>query len=258
MQESKAIPMNASPSHRDEVEKLRKHEKMKTTTHLSGRILPLVEELNTKVDGVYEYIFDAIKRGDFHSEKILSERELGNLLGVSRTPIREAFRKLEKEGLVQYEPHRGVRVISFSHEKIRQLYQVREMLEGLGARLLSQCQNQAANQNLRLLLEQAEQAADQGNIAMLSQINQQFHMGIALGSENVYLINSLQTLQSHITIFMAKSLSQSGRPVENLKEHWLILNAIESGDSELAEVTAKFHIRNAYANAIKQLDSHTQ
>ncbi|ALS20795.1 MULTISPECIES: GntR family transcriptional regulator [Paenibacillus] len=218
----------------------------------------MAEEFNTKVDGVYEYIFDAIKRGDFHSDKILSERELGNLLGVSRTPIREAFRKLEKEGLVQYEPHKGVRVISFSHEKIRHLYEVREMLEGLGARLLSQHPNQSAIQRLHKLLEQAEQAAEQGNIALLSKINAQFHMGIASGSENVYLIHALQTLQSHITIIMAKSLSQSGRPVENLKEHWLILNAIESRDPELAEVTAKFHIRNAYSNAIKQLDRRNE
>ncbi|MED4600466.1 GntR family transcriptional regulator [Paenibacillus validus] len=213
------------------------------------------EELATKGDWVFEYIFAAIKRGDFHLEQILTERELAGRLGVSRTPIREAFRRLEKEGLIQYEPHRGVRVISFSEQKVKQLYEIREVLEGLSARLLAQNQNNEVLRNLRILLEQAEKFAAEGNIGLLSKINAQFHMEIALGAENVYLINTLQNLQSHINIVMSHSLSQSGRPYENLREHWSILDAIESGDPQLAEVTAKFHIRTAYANAIKEMNT---
>lgn len=206
-----------------------------------------------KGNKVLRWLYDAIRNGKLHCGQILTERGLSEELGVSRTPVREAFRRLEKEGLIEYEPHKGVKIISFSMERIKQLYQVREVLEGLGARILAKSPDKNLILSLQSLLEKAEIAVANGEIARLSEINVKFHMSIASATGNVYLENIMQTLQSHISLGISTSLAQSGRPSQNLQEHWLILNAIKKQDPELAEVAAKSHIRNALANILLRI-----
>ncbi len=214
------------------------------------------EEKDIKRDQVVEYLFHAIQQGEIHTGQTLSERAISAKLGVSRTPIREAFRQLEILGLVTSAPHKGCTVTSISTEQIEQLYDIREVLEGLGARLMAIKGNRHAIEHLGKLLDDAERFASLGDIHHLSKVNAQFHMEIAQGSQNFYLQTMMQTLQTHIGLLMSTSLSQSGRPEQNLREHRMILNAIEIGDGNLAESTAQFHVRNAYKNALKQLADH--
>lgn len=208
---------------------------------------------DVKRDRVFNHIFTSIKRGEYAQGQTLTERGLANELGVSRTPIREAFRQLENIGLVEAEPHRGVRVISISDDHVKQLYDIREVLEGLGARRLAEKENVEVINKLNLLLEQARKAVDSEDIDLLSKINRSFHMEIALGSGNLYLYHTLETLQTQISLFMATSLSQSGRPLLNLEEHMMLLMAIESGDSNLAETTARYHVRKALSYTLKEI-----
>ncbi|MED4600469.1 GntR family transcriptional regulator [Paenibacillus validus] len=203
-------------------------------------------EKDIKREQVFDYIYNAIHLGEIRPGQTLSERTLSIKLGVSRTPIREAFRQLENLGLVKSEPHKGVTVTSISGDQLKQLYQIREVLEGLGARILAENRNEEVLAALTNLLKEAEQAVQQEDIYTLSKINTQFHLAIASGTKNIYLENMMQTLQIHLRLLMSTSLSSSGRPKENLKEHWMIVKAIESGDPELAETVASFHIRNAY------------
>jgi DNA-binding GntR family transcriptional regulator len=216
-------------------------------------VLNLSTEKDIKRDQVIEYIYNAIRLGQIDPGQPLSERTLSTKLGVSRTPIREAFRQLEKIGLVKSEPHKGVTVVSITMDQVKQLYQIREVLEGLGCRIMAENRNEEAIAKLTELLRQAEQSAQEGNIFELSKINTQFHLAIASGAKNIYLENTMLTLQTHISLLMSTSLSSSGRPKENIKEHWMIVNAIESGDPELAEATARFHVRNAYKTVLTQL-----
>ncbi|WP_085524380.1 GntR family transcriptional regulator [Tuberibacillus sp. Marseille-P3662] len=212
------------------------------------------EEKDIKTDRVFQYIYDGIKSGEFPSGQMLTEREIVKKLEVSRTPVREALRRLEKFGLVNSEPHKGVRVISMSKERISNLYQVRELLEGLGAKLISKNKNEKAIERLREIMEKAEQAVKEGDIDKLSNINSQFHMEIAKSSENYYLENIMHTLQSNINLLMATSLSSENRPIQNLKEHHMIIDAIESWDPELAEAVTKSHVRKAYNTALNKID----
>ncbi|MFX0560718.1 GntR family transcriptional regulator [Tepidibacillus infernus] len=200
-------------------------------------------------------MYNGIKQKKYCSGKILSERELASELGISRTPIREAFQQLIKEGIVENEPHRGVKIATMSEDKVIQLYQVREVIEGLGARLMAEKQNNNILEKLSHLLDQAETAIENGDIHLLSEINSQFHYTIALGTENQYLITILQTLQNHISLMMSTSLSSLGRPLENIQEHWMIVHALEKGDARLAEEAMRHHIRNALASAIKQIQT---
>lgn len=211
------------------------------------------EEKDIKREQVFQYIVTGIARGEFRAGQPLSERHLSAQLGVSRTPVREALRQLENLGLVQAEPHKGVTVSFISEDQVRQLYLIREVLEGLGARLMAELRNQDDIGKLRTLLMKAEDAAERQDIPALSRINAQFHATIAASSNNSYLQTTMQTLQTHISLFMSNTLSQSGRPRQNLREHWMILQAIENGDPTLAEETAKFHIRNAYKTMVKNV-----
>jgi DNA-binding GntR family transcriptional regulator len=211
------------------------------------------EEKDVKTGRVFQYIYEGIKKGDYSPGQMLTEGEIVKKLGVSRTPVREALRRLEKFGLVTSEPHKGVKVISMSNEKIKQLYEVREVLEGLSAKLIAKSRNEAVIAKLYLILEEAEKAVEEGNVEELSRINSNFHLQIAKASNNDYLVDIMTTLQTHISLVMTKSLSSKNRPPENLKEHRMILHAIESWDPDYAEAAIKAHVRKSYETALKEL-----
>ncbi|MFP7299656.1 GntR family transcriptional regulator [Neobacillus niacini] len=211
------------------------------------------EEKEIKRDQVIEYIFHAIKNGELETGQSLSERSISERLGLSRTPVREAFRQLESLGLIKLDPHKTVVVASMSLSRVEQLYQIREVLEGLGAKLIAEKQDKEAIKQLQNYLKEAEYAIEKKEIIQLSKINTEFHLTIAKGAHNVYLLNIMNMLQTHIGLFMSTSLSSDGRPEQNLQEHKMIVNAIVEGDSDLAESLAKYHVRRAYKNAILEL-----
>lgn len=209
--------------------------------------------INVKKNSVYDYLYNAIRSGDIKSGQTLTERGLAEKLGVSRTPIREAIRKLEEQGLVTHIPHKGVKVITLSVEKVAQLYEVRELLEGLAARTLSQNNTIEMMEELNSYIERAEVEAIVNNVKKLSEINSEFHLALAKLSQNVYLEVIMNMLQTQIGIMMSTSLSYSGRPLQNIEEHKMIIEAIKSGDGDFAENTAKYHVRQARDNAMKKI-----
>jgi DNA-binding GntR family transcriptional regulator len=209
---------------------------------------------SVKGNSVYDYLYNAIRTGDIKAGQTLTERGLAEKLGVSRTPIREAIRKLEEHGLVKYEPHKGVKVITLSIEKVNHLYEVRELLEGLSARTLAQLADPEILMELDHYIDLAEKEATLNNVKELSRINSQFHQAMARLSRNVYLEDIMNMLQTHIGLMMSTSLSYSGRPLENIEEHKMILKAIRSGDCEHAENVARFHVRQSREHALKMME----
>ncbi len=207
-----------------------------------------------KGNSVYDYLSNAIRTGDITSGQTLTERGLAEKLGVSRTPVREAFRKLEEQGLVQYEPHKGVKVITLSLDRVVHLYDVRELLEGLAVRTLTELNDSNAIAELNSYIDRAEKEAAVNNISELSVINTQFHKALARLSKNSYLEDIMTMLQTHISLMMSTSLSNTGRPLENIEEHKMIIHAIKSKDADLAENIAKYHVRRAREHALKMLE----
>ncbi|MFP7443013.1 MAG: GntR family transcriptional regulator [Bacillota bacterium] len=207
-----------------------------------------------KGNSVYDHLSNAIRSGVIKAGQTLTERGLAQQLGVSRTPIREAFRKLEEHGLVKYEPHKGVKVITLSLERVIHLYQVRELLEGLAVRTLTELNDQEAIGELSAYIESAEKEAAVNNIKEMSIINTKFHLALARLSGNGYLEDIMYMLQTHISLMMSTSLSHTGRPVENIEEHKMIINAIQSKDADLAENVAKYHVRQARDHALKMIE----
>ncbi len=213
----------------------------------------MIEFNDIKKNSVYEYLYDAIRTGDIKPGQTLTERGLAEKIGVSRTPVREAIRKLEEQGIVTYEPHKGVRVIPFSIDKVLQLYEVRELLEGLAVRKLAQDHTPKILDELSELISTAEKEAVMNNVQELARINSAFHLKLARSSGNVYLEAIMNSLQTQIALMMSASLSTSGRPLKNIAEHQMLIDAIRSGDGDFAESIAKHHVRNARKHAMQKL-----
>jgi DNA-binding GntR family transcriptional regulator len=210
-----------------------------------------------KKDLVFNNLREIIISGYFRPGENLSEREIAEMLGVSRTPVREAFQRLEQEGLVVYTPKRGVTVPAFSPDQLKHIYNVREHMEGLSARLLAEKKDKQVLFEMR---ENIKMASKENDVKQQAMINGRFHQLMAEGTENPYLINIFQTLRSTISLIRSTSLSYQDRLKTNLEEHIQICDSIESGDADRAEQVARSHIRNSMNSAISkiELDLQTQ
>jgi DNA-binding GntR family transcriptional regulator len=208
-----------------------------------------------KKDLVFSNLREMIISGYFRPGENLSEREIAEKLGVSRTPVREAFQRLEQEGIVIYTPKKGVTVPSFNTEQLKHIYHVREHMEGLSARLLAE---KKAIHVVKEMRENVELASKENDVKQQAMINGKFHQLMAEGTENPYLISIFQTLRSQIGLIRSTSLSYQDRLKTNLVEHLQICDAIESGDANHAEEIARRHIRNSMNSALSKLEMESK
>lgn len=212
-----------------------------------------LNDFKTMQQSVFEKLREAILAGHFRPGQRLVERELAQAMQISRTPIREALRKLEEEKLVTNIPYRGVFVSEVTAETAAEVYQVRMALEGLAAALAAE---KAAPEDLALLrgiMVDLEKASEKGHLDELIEGNNRFHATIAKLAGNQVLREILQTLQANIGLLRVTSLSVPGRPQATLEEHWGIYEAIAAQDVTLARELAAEHVRRAGEAAGKEL-----
>jgi DNA-binding GntR family transcriptional regulator len=214
---------------------------------------PKREKRQIKGTDVYALIRQAITSGRFVPGQRLSERELAGQYGVSRTPIREAFRHLIQEGLVVYKPNSGYRIIPLSEELARHILVVRETLESMAARLAALRDPKGAAQAMAKTLPKARRAYREGQLSELIAANQSFHQALVESSGNSVLEAMYRTLQGYIGLMMSRSLSWPRRPVETLREHGEILRALKSGNPATAEGAIRRHVRSAYAGVLRNV-----
>jgi DNA-binding GntR family transcriptional regulator len=204
----------------------------------------------------YVLIRQAITSGRFAPGQRLSERELAAQFAVSRTPIREAFRHLIQEGLVVYKPNSGYRIIPLSEELARHILVVRETLEGMAARLAAQRDAGGTAEAMRKTIARARRAHQEGPLSELITTNQSFHQTLVEGSGNPVLAAMYHTLQGYIGLMMSVSLSWPRRPVETIREHGDIIQALKSGKGDLAERAVRHHLRNAYEGVLRNVKQY--
>jgi DNA-binding GntR family transcriptional regulator len=214
---------------------------------------PRGDKKKIKGPDVYALIRRAVTSGRFVPGQRLSERELAAQYGVSRTPIREAFRHLIQEGLVVYKPNSGYRIIPLSEELARHILVVRETLESMAARLAVRRDPKGAAEAMAKALPRARRAYREGQLSELITANQSFHQVLVERSGNPVLEAMYRTLQGYIGLMMSVSLSWHRRPVETLREHGEILRALKSGDPDAAERAIRRHVRSAYAGVLQNV-----
>jgi DNA-binding GntR family transcriptional regulator len=200
------------------------------------------DESGTTAEAVYRTLRHGIVHGDLAPGERLRSDALANELRVSRTPVREALRKLEAEGLVA---HSGSRLVvrAFSEKDLTELFYVREALEGMAARLASENATPSEILEIGELLEDMEAVRRRGDIDVLRRLTGEFHQLVCRASHNDRLLQSLQSLLDHVRQIQTSTLYSEGRPAEALKEHRGLLQAIEAGDGDRAENLARAHRR---------------
>lgn len=197
-----------------------------------------------KVEQIYLLLRQAIVSGRFPVGAQMIETALAEEHGVSRTPIREALRRLENDGLVERSSRGGMRVRIWSTDEVFDLYEVRIVLEAHAAAtsaerrtLLDLARLRQANDTMR--------SADVRNGQELRDTNLVFHEALWRASHNVPLIDTLTRLQGQIMRHPANTLMYPGRWQEVLSEHAALIDAIEAGDSEKAREIGGTHMKSA-------------
>lgn len=199
---------------------------------------------------VYSKIRADILEGRYKNNDELRELAIGEELGVSRTPVREAFRQLELEGLISIVPNKGAYVTGITAKDVKDIYMIRSKLEGLAARWavdnITPEQMEEMEENIYL----AEFHSSKGHTDQLSQLDNRFHELIYEACNSKLLEHQLREYHEYVYRVRKKTLSLVNRSQASNEEHRKIMEAIKAKDKDLAEECANKHIRNAYDNIV--------
>lgn len=195
-------------------------------------------------DVVFNTLRQAILRGELKPGTRLMEIQLANKLGVSRTPIREAIRKLENEGLVLMTPRKGAEVAEITEKNMLDVLEVRKTLEELTAELA--CDRITAKQieELKKAEEEFEKTLKTDDVTRIAEADVIFHDVIFAATDNQRLINLLNNLREQMYRFRVEYLKKSEYYPDLIREHKQLIDAITSGQKEIARETIAKHIDN--------------
>ena len=197
----------------------------------------------SRADFVKSRIREGIRGGRYQPGERIRESEVAEWLNVSRTPVREALRRLESEGLLTFVSWRGVVVRELDRQQVSELYAMREILEGAAARLAARHISEAELDVLDMLLETADKVGDEPT--KLADLNRQFHQAIQSAAHNRYLTESLEQHRGTLALLRGTTYAVEGRPEAAASEHRAIVKAIRDRNPEKAEIAARTHIAAA-------------
>jgi DNA-binding GntR family transcriptional regulator len=183
----------------------------------------------------------------------LNEGELAATLGISRTPIREAINRLEKEGLVEIFPQKGAFVIQFSEKDIFELFLIRENLEGLAAYLAAKKINKKDLAKLEGYIQGFNEPFSDQDIQRYAREDFKFHQTIIMLSGAKRLTDLISTLYDHIRIFRLTPMGLSDRMKASLKDHRLIIAALRKANPEASEQRMREHLRHVRDGVMKNI-----
>lgn len=197
---------------------------------------------------VYEQIREDILNGIYTEHEELKEVTLGEKHGVSRTPVREALRQLELEGLVEIIPNKGARVTGLTKKDIDDIYQIRYLLEGLSARWATEHVTEEQLEKMDEILYLTEFHAQKGHFEQVYELDSQFHELMYEASGSKILNHILSDFHMYVTRIRKISLANSSRSKYSTEEHRKILNAIRERNAEKAEECAHQHVESTIRN----------
>ena len=200
---------------------------------------------------VFHKIREDILNGKYKQNEELREATIGAELGVSRTPVREAFRQLELEGLLKMIPNKGTYVTGITRKDVHDIYMIRSRLEGLAARWATENISEEQLDELEETLCLAEFHASKNRMEQMAQMDSRFHEIIYEACDSKMLEHLLKDFHQYVSRIRQKTLSSNVRGNESNEEHTKLMEAIKAGNADEAEQVAHMHIMNAYENMVK-------
>ena len=197
---------------------------------------------------VFESIREDILSGRYEQNTELKEAAIGAELGVSRTPVREALRQLELEGLVTIIPNRGAYVNMITAKDVQDIYVIRSMLEGLCVRWATEHITQEQLEELDEIILLSEYHMDKGHSDQLTELDGRFHQILYEASQSRILDHVLSDFHKYVQLARRTSVKTEERAIKSIGEHNEILNAIKAKDAEKAGNLATIHIMHVMEN----------
>jgi len=188
--------------------------------------------------------------------KKISEETLAQEIGVSRTPIREALFRLENEGIVKIIPRRGAFVVKPSKENIIEILQIREVLEALIVRLVTPLMEESDIRELRSCLEKLRATPEEErHVIEYTDSELEFHDLLRKKCPNKMLRRMMEMVNARLQIIRLRTVILPGRAQKTLDEHAAILEMIEKGNAEEAELMMRRHVISVRTVALENIDA---
>lgn len=204
-------------------------------------------------DVVFNTLRKAILTGELKPGERLMEIHLANRLGVSRTPIREAIRKLELEGLVIMIPRRGAEVAQITEKSLKDVLEVRRALDALCVELACERITEEGKVKLREACSEFEKATKTGNVTAIAEADVALHDIIVEATGNARLIQLINNLSEQMYRYRFEYIKDESRHEKLVEEHRMIYESIIEKDKEKAAKAAKLHIDNQEKSIIRQI-----
>lgn len=221
---------------------------------------PVLETLDRRgaplSDAVYHAINEALRAGRFPARSRLVESELADALGVSRTPVRDALRRLESDGLVHSEPNRGY-VVADLMEDVAHVFLIRERLEGLAAGMAAETITRPELEELDALQAEMEDVLKSvpTDIERLVELNGRLHQRITEASRSARLIRLIERLHPQYMSYQVLRLYSDDERRRSIREHREVLDALWQRDSEAAERVINRHLEHGKGVVLRDMTS---
>ena len=203
-------------------------------------------------DVVFQTLREAILKGDLRPGERLMELQLAAKLGVSRTPIREAIRMLEQEGLAVTIPRKGAEVARMTEKNMEDVLQIREALDELAVQVACDKMTDQQLENLTLAMKNFENAIQAGDLKKTAAYDVEFHDIIYESTDNPKLVTLLNNLREQIYRYRVEYLKEKENYPMLIKEHETIVAALKEKNKERVSDAMRCHIRNQ-AETVKNI-----
>lgn len=200
-----------------------------------------MEKCPTLRERIVDTIKEAVTSGTMKPGERVHEPELAERFGISRTPIREAFRQLEIEGFITVTPRRGAIVSKITDKDVREFYEIKGVLEGCAAKISCSRLTEKELQRMEHLNKLMTGCAERGDAKTFSKIDNQFHDVFLRACGNEKLWKLLHNLVQQFERFRMASISLPGRMMESIRQHEDIVNAFRKKDAVLVERLVKLN-----------------
>jgi DNA-binding GntR family transcriptional regulator len=202
-------------------------------------------------EAAYDALLTSIREGHFAPGDRLREEDVALRLSLSRTPVREALRRLETDGIVEHRPRIGAVIRKLSHAEVVELYEMRIVLERTAAELAAKHGSDAEFDALEGWNN--EIARERQNPAKAAEINQRFHRGIYLAGRNRFLIASARGLNNSLLLLGPTTFTDDARIDVVVAQHQDIVDALRGGDSKAAGEAAAIHLETSLRHRLRAM-----
>lgn len=216
--------------------------------------MPEGETRNTETSqgrSVYERLVNEIRTGELRPNDRLKETELAARFGISRTPIREAMRQLEADGLVVHNPRVGTVIRSLGYSEVNALYEMRTVLEGTAARFAARSASAIELDELAAINNEMANAHDDAK--KLFDANKQFHALLFDVARNRFLLSAAEAVHKTLLILGPSTMEEADRAAVAVEEHRAVIDAVRAHDGDAAEAAMRAHIEGAHGARLRQI-----